>query len=82
MNKRELIAEISEDALMLDAEFDDCIIGMAAVNGDYVVAYDEDKVIAELGKTMGEDAEEFYEFNVAGARGKNMPVFVSVLEVA
>lgn len=81
MNKRELIAEVMPEALMLDDEFDDCIIGMAIVNGDDVVVYDKDKVIAELGKTMGEGALEFYESNMAGARGKNMMVFVSVIEV-
>lgn len=77
MTPREMIAEFAPDALMLDEQFDPCILGTTSVNGDEVVAYSEDAVIEQLAKTMGDGAREYYEFNIAGARMENGPVFVA-----
>ena len=68
-------------AMLLDPEaFDDAIIGIAhRANGMMVVAYDRQRCIEVLmqdGMDHGE-AEEFFEFNTAGAWvGEGTPVFI------
>ena len=68
-------------AMLLDPEaFDDAIIGIARrADGMMVVAYDRQRCIEVLlqdGMDHGE-AEEFFEFNTAGAWvGEGTPVFI------
>jgi len=76
---RDELAEIDPDLLLMDG-FDDCIIGICESFGSVsVVAYDYDKVLANLqasGMTY-EEAVEYHEFNQAGAYvGERTPVFI------
>jgi len=76
---RDELAEIDPDLLLMDG-FDDCIIGVCESFGSVsVVAYDYDKVLANLqasGMTY-EEAVEYHEFNQAGAYvGERTPVFI------
>ena len=76
---RDRLAEIDPDLLLMDG-FDDCIIGICESFGSVpVVAYDYDKVLANLqasGMTY-EEAVEYHEFNQAGAYvGEGTPVFI------
>ena len=79
MNKRELIAEYAPDAMLLDEQFDHCILGTTEVAGETRIVYDEGAVIEQLEKTMGEDAQEWYEFNILQAYVPRHPLFVSQL---
>jgi hypothetical protein len=79
MSIRDELAEIDPDLLLMDG-FDDCIIGICEAFGSVpVVAYDYDKVLANLqasGMTY-EEAVEYHEFNQAGAYvGERTPVFI------
>ena len=79
MSIRDELAEIDPDLLLMDG-FDDCIIGICEAFGSVpVVAYDYDKVLANLqasGMTH-EEAVEYHEFNQAGAYvGERTPVFI------
>ena len=80
MTTRERIADSIEHALFLDpADYDEAIIGIANCFGTPpVVAYDRTMVIDILARDMSrEDAEEFFEFNIIGARiNENTPVFI------
>jgi len=76
---RDELAEIDPDLLLMDG-FDDCIIGICESFGSVpVVAYDYDKVLANLqasGMTY-EEAVEYHEFNQSGAYvGEGTPVFI------
>jgi hypothetical protein len=76
---RDELAEIDPDLLLMDG-FDDCIIGICeSFGGVPVVAYDYDKVLANLqasGMTY-EEAVEYHKFNQAGAYvGERTPVFI------
>jgi len=76
---RDELAEIDPELLLMDG-FDDCIIGICEAFGSVpVVAYDYDKVLANLqasGMTY-EEAVEYHEFNQAGAYvGEGTPVFI------
>jgi hypothetical protein len=76
---RDRLAEIDPDLLLMDG-FDDCIIGICESFGSVpVVAYDYDKVLANLqasGMTY-EEAVEYHAFNQAGAYvGERTPVFI------
>jgi hypothetical protein len=80
---RELLSDIDPDLLLMDG-FDDCIIGVCeSFGGIPVVAYDHEKVIANLesqGMTY-EEAVEYHEFNQLGAYvGKQTPVFIHRIE--
>ena len=80
---RELLSDIDDELLLMDG-FDDCIIGICHISGgEPVVAYDYDKVIAQLqshGMTY-EEAVEYHEFNQAGAYvGELTPVFIVRIE--
>jgi hypothetical protein len=76
---RDELAEIDPDLLLMDG-FDDCIIGICeSFGGVPVVAYDYDKVLANLqaGGMTYEEAVEYHEFNQAGAYvGERTPVFI------
>jgi hypothetical protein len=76
---RDRLAEIDPDLLLMDG-FDDCIIGICeSFGGVPVVAYDYERVLANLqasGMTY-EEAVEYHEFNQAGAYvGEQTPVFI------
>lgn len=80
---RDELAEIDPDLLLMDG-FDDCIIGICESFGSLpVVAYDYDKVLANLqasGMTY-EEAVEYHEFNQLGAYvGERTPVFIRRIE--
>jgi hypothetical protein len=80
---RELLSDIDDELLLMDG-FDDCIIGIChSFGGEPVVAYDYEKVIAQLqshGMTY-EEAVEYHEFNQAGAYvGELTPVFIVRIE--
>jgi len=80
---RDELAEIDPDLLYMDG-FDDCIIGICESFGSLpVVAYDYDKVLANLqasGMTY-EEAVEYHEFNQLGAYvGERTPVFIRRIE--
>lgn len=77
---REWIAEFNEDALMADG-FDEAIIGVASrINLGPLVCYDRHKCIKLLMDREGWDypeAEEFFEYNTAGAYvGEGTPLFL------
>jgi hypothetical protein len=80
---RDRLAEIDPDLLLMDG-FDDCIIGICeSFGGVPVVAYDYERVLANLqasGMTY-EEAVEYHEFNQAGAYvGEQTPVFIHRVE--
>ena len=80
---RDRLAEIDPDLLLMDG-FDDCIIGICESFGSVpVVAYDYDKVLANLqasGMTY-EEAVECHAFNQFGAYvGEGTPVFIRRVE--
>lgn len=78
---RAKISEYLESALFLEpAIYDQAIIGIAERAGGFgVVAYDRQLCI-EINMRMGmdrEEAEEYFEFNTAGAwMGDETPVFI------
>ena len=81
---RDELAEIDPDLLLMDG-FDDCIIGICESFGSVpVVAYDYDRVLANLqasGMTY-EEAVEYHEFNQAGAYvGERTPVFIHRISI-
>jgi hypothetical protein len=61
-------------------EFADCIIGLARVFNNYIVIYDEVKVLEQLAKEMTmEQALEYYDYNIAGSYvGVGTPGFLVV----
>jgi len=80
--KKELISELNDEALLLDG-YDEAIIGIAVRCGqEAVVAYDEDKIIEILMRDMDcEEAREFYDFNIAGAYvGPSTPMLIKLFE--
>ena len=87
MGVREHVAEVDENALLADG-FDSCIIGVtdswSGAARPTRVVYSVNKIIDQLVTQDGctyEEAEEHFEFNVAGAYvGEHTPVFVRALE--
>ena len=80
---RERIAEIDPEMLLADG-FEAAIIGVASRCGmRTVVVYDRAKCISILVERDGmdhEEAEEFFEFNVAGAyMGEYTPMYLERL---
>lgn len=80
---REEISEHVEDAMFMDG-YDDCILGVVERFGSPgLVLYDRERVIQKLmkrDKMPRESAEEFFEFNMAGAWvGEGTPAFARVL---
>lgn len=76
----ERLKEENPKALFADG-FDDCIIGICRRHGqEALVAYDRESCIKTLMDRDGmerEEADEFFEFNVAGSWvGEGTPVFV------
>lgn len=79
MTTRDRIADYAPGALLADG-FDDAIIGVAERCGQpTLVAYDRCRCIdiLEAQGMSREDAEEYFEFNVAGAWvGEQTPVWI------
>ena len=79
MELRDRIADYAPDALLADG-FDDAILGVAERCGQpTLVAYDRSRCIDILvAQGMDrEEAEEYFEFNVAGAWvGEQTPVWI------
>lgn len=81
------LEELSEEfpETLVLPEYDDCIIGLVYRGGDDpLVVYDTEKVVQKLEKDGmdRDDAEEFFDFNIAGAWvGKNTPLFLERFEV-
>jgi hypothetical protein len=85
MTLREDLAErYDDDLLFLDEDYDKCILGVAdRIGMEPCVVYDRAKVIQVLmdGGMDAENAEEFFEFNMAGSyMGKHTPMFLYPLE--
>lgn len=84
MNRADIEALLDTDrqAMLLEPSlFDAAIIGIAErMDGLYAIAYDREKCIA-ITEGMGmtrEEAEEYFEFNTAGAWvGEGTPVFIT-----
>ena len=85
---RDWIADYNEEALLADG-FDSAIIGMCSSLGNGpVVAYDRDKCIEILmddfedgleDEELREEAEDYFEYNVAGSYvGEYTPVFLTL----
>lgn len=80
MSIREAIAAIEPDALFLSEEyFDPAIMGLVEQFGSSVVLYDAEKVLRILrkaSKMSGEEAQEYFDYNIAGAYvGDHTPAF-------
>lgn len=79
---RESLASVNEEALLADG-FEKALIGYVTIFNRSVALYDRQKCIKILISRDGmshEEAEEFFEFNVAGAyMGENTPAFATIL---
>lgn len=80
--REELAEQYGDDILLMDG-FDDCVVGVVEQFGrPPIVCYDRDKLIRQMvddGMTE-EEAEEFFEFNQAGAWvGERTPCFLTNL---
>jgi hypothetical protein len=75
--------ELEEPLLFADG-FDDCIIGLAfGFGGNIAIAYDMQKMIAQLvSEGMGEEeAREYFDYNIAGAYvGIHTPIYIDTLK--
>ena len=72
----------NEEALLADG-FEDAFLGMCGVFGRPPLAtYDRDKcieILVQRDEMTYEEAEEFFEFNVAGAWvGENTPIYLTL----
>lgn len=79
---REAINELEGEFLLLEPQaMDEAIVGLVAAFGkEPVVCYDREKVIEILMRDgmSDEEAEEFFDFNIAGAyMGDATPVFIT-----
>ncbi|PLS19364.1 hypothetical protein CVD28_02815 [Bacillus sp. M6-12] len=78
MNKREHIAELNENAILLEEEFDEALVGVQERNSVFVPLYDIHKLIdiyIEKGLS-GEDATDHVYTNIVNAYlGENTPAF-------
>jgi hypothetical protein len=83
LNIRENLNDMFEDLLFLsEPEFDVAILGVAERIGmSPIVAYDTAKIIdilCERDGMEGDEAAEFFEFNIAGAYvGDRTPIFIA-----
>jgi hypothetical protein len=79
---KDWLADVNPDALVADG-FDDALIGWTAGFGPTLAVYDRQKCIQSLMANMTEEeAEDFFEFNCAGAYvGENGPLFIELAAV-
>jgi hypothetical protein len=79
MGMKERLDEWAEEPILTADGFDDCIVGLARRPELIAVAYDVDKMLAQMvegGMTL-EEAREYFEFNVVGAWvGETTPVYI------
>lgn len=73
---------VGEDTTLMFAEgYNAAILGVAEYAGETLVVYDVQAIIDLLQRRDGmteEEAEEFYEYNIAGAwMGEGMPMFLN-----
>lgn len=64
------------EPLMFVEGHDDAIVGMAEVDGEARVVYDNEAIVRELMRRDGMDREgaiEFFEYDIAGAKGSAGP---------
>lgn len=73
-----MVGEI--DDLLLAEGFDEALVGVASRGGVAVAVYDRAKCVEILAREMTEEeAEEYFDFNVAGAYvGIKTPVYVDI----
>ena len=68
------------DGLLFADGYDEAILGIGTRNGEEIVVYNAEKVIRILRRRDGmslDEAEEFFDFNVAGAWvGERTPLFL------
>lgn len=79
---KEMFEEFAKEHGLLKADgLDEAIIGIVhRACQEPVVAYDRAKCIDILAREMGEDAEEYFDYNVAYAWvGDKTPAFVEML---
>lgn len=71
--------EGDDNALKMDG-FDDCIIGMGSIAGNYVLIYDQEKILESLQKDMNyQEACEHFSFNIDCAHmGEGTPVIMFI----
>ena len=69
---------LDEDAQVIIPDgLDAAFIGIMPINGVYIAVYSIEKSIQIIAKDMPEkDAEEYFWYNVEGAKGKGYPVFI------
>jgi hypothetical protein len=83
---REVIEQWLESAgqtAQLLVGHDDAIIGLADVDCELRIVYSKNKIIGDLIEDgmPPEDAEEYFQFNIAGAKTEgNMAIYVEVIE--
>jgi hypothetical protein len=77
----ERLDRAEETALTADG-FDDCVIGLAYQFNQPLVIYSKQKIITQLmGDMSGEEAMEYFDFNIAGAyMGDSTPLFMEDLD--
>ena len=82
MDREEMMAILEEHEALTADGHDNAIVGVGSYFGEkgplVLAIYDREKVVQNLMQDMDrEAAEEFFEFNIAGAgMGKKTPVFV------
>jgi hypothetical protein len=82
LNIREELSEEWGQAFlfMSEPDYDEAIIGvMERAGGESVIAYDTQKILAVLERSMSaEEAQEFFEYNILGAyMGDRTPVYIT-----
>ena len=78
----EWVSGYNEEALLADG-FEDAFLGICEVfNRPLLATYDRDKcieILVQRDEMTYEEAEEFFEFNVAGAWvGDNTPIYLTL----
>ena len=76
---RDKILDLTDETLIFleGPEFDEAIIGLDAIEPRLI--YDKAKIITLLMQSMSEEeAEEFFDFNIAGLAGENFPIYVCI----
>lgn len=86
MSRRDLLLDmVGPDALFADG-FDDCILGVVAVDGTPRVLYSRELIIAQLMRTDKcdyESAAEHFDYNIEGSYvGDEGPLFATLIDVA
>jgi len=80
--KRQWIDDIAGqrgESLLVADGFDDQIVGVTEVVGDARVVYDAEGIVEALVQRglPWEEAQEYFEFNIAGAHGEGFPLYLT-----